>query len=208
MQRFAVHTSCFFVLMLGASFAFAQAEFSADVVDLLKPGSPATAKIYFGKDKLRMESKNSGARAGGAFIMNLATQTSTVLMPQQHMYMDMPIHSPAQRQANNFFRTGDVENACGDWEKIDYNKGASCRKLGDESVNGRSAVKYESTSSSGEVSNFWLDSKLRFPVKWQGKNSSDELRNIQEGSQPASLFEVPAGFTKMEMPSGMMQQPH
>jgi hypothetical protein len=42
-------------------------------------------------------------------------------------------------------------------------------------------------------------------VKWQGKSSSGELRDIQEGAQPASLFEVPAGFTKFDMGS-MMQQ--
>jgi hypothetical protein len=33
------------------------------------------------------------------------------------------------------------------------------------------------------------------------------LRNIQEGTQPASLFEIPDGFTKMDL-GGMMQQPH
>jgi hypothetical protein len=69
-------------------------------------------------------------------------------------------------------------------------------------------VKYEATNASGEISHFWLDSKLRFPIKWQGKNSDGELRNIQEGAQPAALFEVPAGYTEMKMPGGMMQQPH
>jgi hypothetical protein len=42
-------------------------------------------------------------------------------------------------------------------------------------------------------------------VKWEGKSNSGELRNIQEGAQPASLFEIPAGFTKMDL-GGMMQQ--
>jgi hypothetical protein len=52
----------------------------------------------------------------------------------------------------------------------------------------------------------WLDPKLRFPVKWEGKNSSGELRNIQEGSQPASLFEIPSGYTKFDMGAMMKQQ--
>jgi hypothetical protein len=140
-------------------------------------------------------------------MMNLATQTSTVLLPQQHMYMDMPAQSQAQRLGYAFFQTGDVENACSDWQKLASNKGGSCRKVGDESVNGRETVKYESANASGETNQFWLDPKLRFPIKWQGKNSG-ELRNIQEGSQPSTLFEVPAGFTKMEMPAGRMQQAH
>jgi len=73
-------------------------------------------------------------------------------------------------------------------------------------VNGRSTVKYEATNSSGDVSHFWLDPKLRFPVKWEGKSNSGELRNIQEGAQPASLFEIPTGFTKMDIGSMMQQQ--
>lgn len=196
----------FLAVILVASVALAQTEFSAEIVDLEKPGTTA-AKLYFGKDKLRIESQNSGARSGGALIMNLATQTSTVLMPQQHMYMDMPAQSKAQRLGYTFFQTGDVENACSDWLKLASNKGGSCHKIGDESVNGRDTVKYESTNANGERNQFWLDPKLRFPIKWQGKNNG-ELQNIKEGSQPSSLFEVPAGFTKMEIPAGMMQQPH
>jgi hypothetical protein len=199
--------SCFFALMLAAGFALAQAEFSAEIVDLQKPGTPTQAKIYFAQDKMRVESQNSGPRGGGAVVVNYATQTSMVLMAQQHMYMEMPMQAQSQRMAytSAFFRAGDVENACGDWQKMGHN-GATCRKVGSETVNGRNTVKYETTSASGEVSHFWLDPKIRFPVKWEGKNSSGELRNVQEGTQPASLFEVPAGFTKMNIPGGMMPQ--
>jgi hypothetical protein len=38
-----------------------------------------------------------------------------------------------------------------------------------------------------------------------GTGGGIELRNIQEGSQPSSLFEVPAGYMKMDM-GAMMQQ--
>jgi hypothetical protein len=86
-----------------------------------------------------------------------------------------------------------------------HNQGGTCRKVGSETVNGRNAVKYEGTNSSGETEQVWLDPKLRFPLKWQGKNHGGELRNIQEGGQPASLFEIPAGYTKMDL-GGMMPQ--
>ena len=105
-----------------------------------------------------------------------------------------------------FFKSGDVENACSDWLKLERNKGGTCHKVGSETVNGRNTVKYEGTNASGETSSVWLDSKLRFPVKWQGKNNGGEMRNIQEGPQPASLFEIPAGYTKMDM-GNMMQRP-
>ena len=207
MLRNVARISCLLALILVAGLALAQTEFSADIVDLQKPGTPTSARIYLAKDKMRIEPQVNSPHGGGAFIMNFATQTSTILMAQQHMYMEMPAQSQMQRQGYSFFETGDVENACGDWQKMGHT-GGSCRKVGNETVNGRNTVEYEGTSSNGDVSHFWLDPKLRFPVKWQGKNSGGELRNIQEGSQPASLFEVPAGFTKMMVPGGMMQQPH
>jgi hypothetical protein len=208
MLRSTGRISCFFVLMLAASLVVAQTEFSADVVDLQKPGTPTQARMYFAKDKIRIESQAGGPRSGGAVIMNFATQTATVLMAQQHMYMEMPVQAQSQRMAyaSAFFRAGDVENACGDWQKMGH-QGASCHKVGSEAVNGRDTVKYEATNANGDVGHFWLDPKLRFPVKWDGKNNGGELRNIQEGTQPASLFEIPAGFTKMEIPGGMMPQP-
>jgi hypothetical protein len=208
MLRWIARISCFFAFMLASSFLLAQSEFSAEIVDLQKPGTPTQAKIYFAKDKIRIESQNSGPHAGGAVIMNFATQTSMVVMAQQHMYMEMPAQAQTQRMgyASAFFRTGDVENACGDWQKMGHN-GASCHKVGSETVNGRNTVKYETTNASGDVSHFWLDPKLRFPVKWQGKSNDGELRNKQEGAQPASLFEIPAGFTKMDMGGMMQMQP-
>jgi hypothetical protein len=207
MLRWTTRVSCFCALMFAASLAVAQAEFSAEIVDLQKSGTPTQAKIYFAKDKMRIESQTASAH-GSAVIINYATQAVDVLMAQQHMYMEMPMQGQSQRMgyAAAFFQAGDVENACGDWQKMGH-EGSSCHKVGTETVNGRSTVKYETTNTSGDVSHFWLDPKLRFPVKWEGKSNSGELRNIQEGAQPASLFAIPAGFTKMDM-GGMMQQPH
>jgi hypothetical protein len=204
MQRIA-RGAWFFAILLPASFALAQTEFSAEVVDTHKQGTTSQSKIYFAKDKIRFDSLDRDSKGGGAFIMNLATQSMTVLMPQQHMYMEMPAEAGEQRKMFSFFRATDVENACGDWQKLATNKGGTCHKVGNETVNGRNTVQYEGTNAKGEVSHVWLDPKLRFPVKWQGTNGGGELRNIQEGAQPASLFEIPAGFTKMDI-GGMMQK--
>lgn len=199
-------TSCLIALLLSASFALAQTEFCGEMFDSQKGSN---GKIYFSKDKVRFESANKDPRSGGVVIMNLATQTTTVLMNQQHMYMEMSQQMASQRTAYNFFRTGDVESACSDWMQLPQNKGGSCRKVGNETVNGRSTVKYEGTNAKGETGDVWVDPKLRFPVKWEGKNGSWELRNIQEGTQPASLFEIPADYKKFDMGNmgGMMQRP-
>ena len=195
---------CLLPLLLAASYVLAQTEFSGDIVDTQK-GDVSQAKIYFGKDKIRIEPAKKDPRGGGAMIMNLSTQTTTVVMDQQHMYMEMPQQMAGQKIAYNFFRTGDAENACADWSQSYKNKGGSCHKVGSDTVNGRSAVKYEGTNAGGESSTFWIDPKLRFPIKWQGRNTSGELRNIQEGSQPSTLFEVPADYKKFDM-GGMMQR--
>ena len=207
MLQWTARVSCFFALMLAAGFVVAQTEFSADIVNTTKTGSPVQARAYFAKNKMRFDSQEKGSRDKGAVIIDFAAHSYLVVMAEQHMYMEMPAQTMDQRGMYSFFQTGDVENACSDWLKIAKNVGGTCHKVGSESVNGRNAVKYEGTNSSGETSQVWLDPKLRFPVKWQGKNSGGELRNIQEGSQPASLFEVPAGFTKMDL-GNMMQQRH
>ena len=207
MLRWIIRASCVVEFLLLAGFAVAQTEFSGDIVNLDKDGAPVQAKIYVAKDKIRVEPMEGSKKGmGGAFVVNLATQTSTVLMPQQHMYMEMPAQMTSQRAAYNFFRTGDVENACADWLAQSTNKGGTCHKVGSDTVNGRSAVKYEGTNAKGDTSAVWLDPKLRFPVKWQGKNGGGELRNVQEGTQPASLFEVPAGYTKFDMGQMMQRQ--
>ncbi len=208
MVRRMVRVACFLGLLMLGSFALAQADFSADMVDTQKGEATPRAKILMTKDKMRIESaaSNNARGMGGVVIINFATQTTTVLMEQQHMYMEMPVQMANQRGTYNFFRTGDADAACADWVQQAKNKGGTCHKVGSDTVNGRSTVKYEGTSAGGDTNTFWIDPKLRFPVKWQSKNSGGELRNIQEGSQPASLFEIPAGYTKMDM-GGMMQRP-
>jgi hypothetical protein len=203
--RLMVRTSCFVGVMLLAGLALAQSEFSADVVDTHteKTGKGPT-KVYFGKDKIRFESPGD-PRAGGAVILDLKSESWVVLMAKQNMYMQMPEKMMEGRGMFHFFKYGDVDNACSEWLIQERNKGGTCHKVGSESMNGRNTVKYEGTNSKGEKETVWLDSKVRFPIKWQGKDNSGELQNIQEGPQPASLFEIPAGYNKFEMPQGMQR---
>lgn len=205
MTRLITRICLSLAVLLPATFTIAQTEFSADMVETQKGEGPQ-AKIYFGKDKIRFEPTKKDPRGGGAMILDLSTQTSTVVMEQQHMYMQLPQQMANQRNMYHFFRTGDVENACTDWLAQSWNKGGTCHKVGSDTVNGRSTIKYEGTNAKGESGTMWLDPKLRFPVKWQGKNGGGELQNIKEGAQPASLFEIPAGYTKFDMGAMMKQQ--
>lgn len=198
-------------LFVLSAMAIAQEEFSADLYNS-KSGKEmvSQAKIYMAKDKMRIESHEQTPGGQGVMIMNFQTRVMDMFMPGRKMYIEAPQGQGPMQRNFNFFRTGDVENACSDWQKMKPESTGTCKKDGDEVVNGRKTVKYEGTSSSGKTGYFWIDSALRFPVKWQDQDNSGELRNIQVGAQPASLFEVPAGYQKMEMPIGMnpnMQRP-
>jgi hypothetical protein len=201
-----IRVSCFVGLLILGSLALGQTEFSAEVVDhnAHQQGKGPT-KVYFGKDKIRFDGAGEARDGGGSVIFDLKNENWVVLMPKQHMYMEMPSAMMESRGMFHFFQTADVADACGEWLKLDANKGGTCHKVGGETVNGRSTIKYEGTNAKGEASAAWFDSKLRFPVKWDGKNGGGELQNIQEGPQPSSLFEPPAGFTKMDM-GGMMKR--
>lgn len=113
MLRSMLITSGLTACLLAANFAIAQTEFSADVVT--SRGEPSTpTKIYFGKDKLRIDPSDRRGM-GGSVIMNLSAHTSTVLLDDQHMYMDVPVQMANQRDPFHFFRTLDADNACSDW---------------------------------------------------------------------------------------------
>jgi hypothetical protein len=190
---------CLVLFSILTTAVFAQQDFSADVVNNSDKSPSSTAKIYASQDKLRIEGFSRGAGHTGAMIMNFATQTTDIVIPERKMYIESPIQGSATQRSFNFFRATDAENACDEWQKMVAKPGASCHKIGNEVVNGRSTVKYAGTSADGTTSYVWIDQKLRFPVKWQGQNGGGELRNIQEGAQPASLFAVPADYQKMDM---------
>ena len=210
MNRWILRGSCFLALLLIAPLVLAQ-EFSADVVNT-KPGSHRQlSKVYATKDKVRFEvTSESPAMGPSAVIFDDARHTHTLVMAERHMYMDVP--APTVKYIiTNYWRVQDVNDACPAWKKMSEEAGTdknwgSCTKMGSDTLNGRNTVKYEGVSKKGEKMHVWVDTKLHVVMKTD--EGGFELRNIQEGSQPASLFEVPAGYTKFDMGGIMQQQRH
>ncbi len=203
-RRIFAPVFCFVLFAITPLFA---QEFSGDLVQTKGNNPGSVGKIYVGADKMRIESQRKGGDSA-VIIVNYVTQTSDVLMPERKMYMETTAGQGPGLQRNwNFFRALDVDNACSDWLKMVHKPNGTCHKVGSDPVNGRSAVKYEGASATGEVEDVWLDKSLRFPIKWEGKNSGGEMQNIKEGSQPGSLFEVPSGYQKFQMPAGMPGMP-
>lgn len=185
-------------------------DFSADVVSTRQDGNGGRGKIYSTKDKVRWETQdqNSSMMGMSAIVIDEAQGKNFVLIEQRHMYVESFPGMTRMPLIAQFWHVQDVGDACPQWKrmaeqyKTDKNWG-SCTKVGNDTVNGRSAVKYEGVSTKGEKSYYWIDTKLKCVIKGDSPTGGMELRNIQEGPQPASLFEIPAGYTKFDM-GGMM----
>ena len=173
--------------------------FSADMKMESAKGAAASAsgKMYFDGGNMRMEMSQQGHDV--AMITNTKSQTTYMVMPQQHMYMEIhPGQGMMGRNIPSIKPPSDPNNPCAN------QPGTTCTKVGTETVNGRVCDKWEFTNKDGHHSTAWVDQKLHFPIKTVGEDGSRfELSNVQEGSQPASLFQPPAGFRKMDM-GGMM----
>ena len=171
----------------------AQTDFSASLTNSWG-GSVRTDKIYVSGDKVRVENVPSAGSAPS--ILDMTTRVTRIVIADKKTYMQGPPGISLQR-GYAFFRAADVENACDLWLKLVFRPGSSCRKVGPATVNGRSAVEYEGKSPEGDPSHVWLDTKLAFPIKWDSKGGGGSLRDIQEGPQPAALFDVPDTFKKI-----------
>jgi hypothetical protein len=195
-----------FTFLLACAATFAQADFSADIVNLSAGGNTFQTKIFSTTGKLRFQGQDKSGRANSIMLVDLAKQTSIVLMPQQHLYVqEARAQIPGQGVA--FFQPKDGEDACSEWQKMAQIEKEKCHKLGHEVLDGRDTVKYESKSAKGEIRNIWIDAELDFPVKWKGPVGTGELRNIKVSPQPVELFEIPPGYSQRTFGDGQKPKP-
>jgi outer membrane lipoprotein-sorting protein len=204
---------CLLVLLaVSPAFAFQAAQpFSADYSTTSATGNlNMSGKVYFSLPKMRMDITDTGhgpsaGPMGGKMnmIVDGATKTMYMLMPDQHMYMEFSTeqNSPATQSMPKFQDMFRGSDPCAGRE------GATCKKLGTETVNGRSCDKWEITDKSGKKETFWMDQKLHFPIKMINGDITIQYTNIKEGPQDAALFKVPDGYRKMPMGAGMGRPP-
>lgn len=170
-------------------------DFSADVayntaktpVSAEKSSAEAqTAKLFVSKDKIRLETRGASATV---LVVDSGDNTTYALFPEHKMYQPLA-NAPAE-----YFRVADAENACPDWQKASIEK-IVCEKAGHETVNGRDAVKYinKTTLAEPAMTAVWIDSGLRFVIKWESKGAGAELQHIVEGPQAPALFVIPSTY--------------
>src|SRR5262249_43413665 len=161
-------------------------------------GEKMTGKWYVDMPRMRMDmitpmpQGQGGGMFGGnmSMIVDSTTQTTYMLMPQRQMYMEF--HGERQNSMSPSLR--DMLHMKAGTDPCSSNPETTCKKLGTETVNGRSCDKWEVTHKQGNKSTVWVDQKLHFPIKMQSSQGyAMEFSNIKEGAQDPSLFKVPAG---------------
>jgi hypothetical protein len=159
-------------------------DFSADIV-MTSAGQTNTSKVFVKGTKMRMDQPGRPMYT----IMRGDKDLSWIVMTDQKAYMEAK-SDPKQRPATE--------------EKV---RGEVSRKLiGNDTVDGRATKKYEVTYKDAERTSKmyqWIAPDIKFPVKSAAIDGSwtVEYRNVKMGSQPDSLFEIPAGYKKMAIPS-------
>ena len=179
-KRLAVLLSLIFMFS-GVALA---AEFSADTVSTGK-GHTNTGKAFFSKDKYRIDMDTHNT----TMITRMDKKVIWTIMRDKKMYMEKAYDDMKDRPMVEQKMVGEVER----------------KEVGAETIDGHPTKKYLVTRKSGIGQHqvySWLATDINFPIKTTAVDGSwsQEYKNIKLGSQPDSLFEVPAGYTKFQMP--------
>ncbi len=200
------------VLFLLSSFALAQMPqpFSADMSTTSANGNAnMKGKFFMSLPKMRVDMADTAQRQAGPFggkmsmIVDGDSKIAYMLMPDAQMYMEFPADakSPMMQRMPNLKDLN--SDPCAGRQDV------TCKKVGTETVNGRSCDKWESTDKAGKKETFWIDQKLHFPIKSQTAGGmTTEFTNIKEGAQDPALFKVPAGYRKFDAAAMGGQRPH
>jgi len=175
--------------LVGSRAAGAQSpprDFSADVIHTV--GKKVTnEKVYSSEKAVRIEKEEKGKQS--ITIMRLDRKAVYVLMPAQKTYLDMGSLGEGSMDLANSVAGAKVQR----------------EPLGSEPVGAYHCDKYRvQTTYEGHVYTGleWDAKELSgFPVK-QGDEKGGwfkEYQNVRLGPQDPSLFEIPAGYKKMDM---------
>ena len=171
-----------------------QAEYSADSTMQTEEGT-IQQKVYVTPTRERKETL-TGAGDGGIMIFRFDTKTLLILMPSEKMYMEQSMSSKqGQRDDPSQWTYEDTV-------------------MGDETLDGIKVTKYKTIATSTTGKKYggfsWrtkeginLKQDLLYKEGNEKKRMLTELSNLKIGNQDPKLFEIPEGFTKLDM-GGMM----
>jgi hypothetical protein len=181
--------------ILSAVAAQAQ-QFSADIV-MRHDDAPAPAgRLSVLDGRVRIETT---ALPDGFFLVDTVKPSAYFVRPGARLYMDAKQSS----QLTRLFVPVDPDAPCRQWQAMAHLAGVAgegewrCERTGEEAIDGHSTVAFRAMSGAGEVFYGWIDRERRFPLQIKTEDGVLlKLEQIKDQSQPASSFEVPAGYGK------------
>jgi hypothetical protein len=189
-----------FPAALLAPLAMHAQEYSADALSYDSSGKVIRGQVYRGATMIRAESTPGAGPSRESFvIVDTAKQVSYTIVPSQKMII--VAHGLAALNKVGIALPVN-ENPCTSVRGGPAPTGTACKQLGEETVNGRHATKWEVTemiNGHADIQVVWVDGNLHSIVKMQYASSTIDMQNIQEGPQPASLFVVPADYRQMDV---------
>jgi len=195
MKRAMVYVASIFVLFLFAVTTFGAGpdtfkNYSADMETTTAQGS-FTSKIFFKDGKMRMESNTQGRKSIN--IIRPDKKVIWMLMVDSKTYMEIPVDMSKQ----------DIQS-----KLHDPNIKTDKEFIANEVVDKHPTKKYHltiTTDGKKEKSGYiWEATDLgNFTVKYESedKKMTTVWKNIKTGGVTDSVFELPAGYKKMDMPA-------
>ena len=174
----------FSLLLCGATFS----QFKADMVQTSE-GVTTTSKLYVEGPFYCIEQDEGGTAV--RVIVNKDEMVTRVLRPSDKMYLEMSSTGMMSKMNDVFMSVEDLQGS------------TDAKLVGKEDVNGYSCDKYVVNRDGKDVMTFWISPELEFPIKvvnMMGNKMTMELKNIKEGDVDDALFQIPAGYQKMQMP--------
>jgi outer membrane lipoprotein-sorting protein len=164
-------------------------EFSAEMVQRGPEGQMSSGKMYVGDGRMRSEMVHQGQQ-----VVRITDETrgvEWVLFPEQKKYMERQLASSAGPQP------GMMQSASED--PCAGAPGLTCRKLGEETVSGRTAVKWEIVAAhQGQTvkTTQWIDKERGVPLRQELPNDqTTELKLVGEetlNGRPVEKWEMVA----------------
>jgi len=188
-----------FVALLVPNVASAQ-QFSADLSRRDAAGQISKGRLLVAGDKIRIEAPDLQT---GFFLVRTDAKTSYFVQPDRGVFMDA-------RQSSiltELLVPVDPEAPCPQWQAMAQISGSAaggaawqCDRIGAETHDGHTILKYDLTSPRGRRYSTWIDPQLRYVVRIEtaSDESTTELTNVQQAPQPDSAFMMPAGLRKFD----------
>ncbi len=220
-----LHKIYFLVVLFVASFAItsvAQTQFEGKVVMNVKSGDKGTDIDLFVKGNKTLIQMMGEEKAN--LIMDSKAKKMTILMPQQKMYMEMDLNmmkdisekmkkndksEKADKMNGDFNKTGETKDIngyeCEKWvytdDGGDKTEAWMTKELGNFMGFSNPMMNDEASSWQKKIEGQGYFPMLAIHYDDSGNvESSMEVKSVDKKSLDESMFEIPAGYSKFNMP--------